>query len=234
MRYPGGKGKCFQHVINLLPPHRTYIETHLGGGAVLRHKAPAVNSYGIDLDPHVVNHWQKQFPQLAKYIIADAVEILASWPFRGDEVVYCDPPYLAATRRRHRVYRCDYTEEDHSRLITTLRDIPCFVVLSGYPSALYDELLPDWNTAEFPAKTHVGIRTERLWFNYTPPAHLHDASYLGCTFRERQTVKRRLHRLQNRIAGLTATEKFEIFKWINQHLDREEDAHARLLFSKRG
>ena len=35
MRYPGGKGKTYHQIINLLPPHKTYIETHLGGGAVV-------------------------------------------------------------------------------------------------------------------------------------------------------------------------------------------------------
>ena len=47
MRYPGGKGKCYQHIINVLPPHPTYIETHLGGGAVLLHKKPARMSVGV-------------------------------------------------------------------------------------------------------------------------------------------------------------------------------------------
>ena len=36
MRYPGGKGKCYQHIINLMPMHDTYIETHLGGGEPYR------------------------------------------------------------------------------------------------------------------------------------------------------------------------------------------------------
>jgi site-specific DNA-adenine methylase len=230
VRYPGGKGKCFQQVINLLPAHETYMETHLGGGAVLRHKTPAKRSIGIDLDARVVASWQEAFPNLATYLKADAIEVLTSWNFRGDEVVYCDPPYLAQTRKRKRIYRCEYSDEDHIRLIATLRKLPCFVVLSGYPSGLYDELLRGWNTVEFSAKTHAETRTERLWFNYTLPAHLHDGSYLGKSFRERQTVKRRLVRLQDRIACLPATEKCEVHKWLCQHLEKEENIHARLLF----
>jgi len=49
MRYPGGKGKCYQHVINLMPPHSVYIETHLGGGSVLRHKRPAKRNIAIEV-----------------------------------------------------------------------------------------------------------------------------------------------------------------------------------------
>ena len=41
IRYPGGKFRCYQRLLNLIPPHQDYIETHLVGGAELRHKAPA-------------------------------------------------------------------------------------------------------------------------------------------------------------------------------------------------
>ena len=43
-------GLC-QAIIALMPPHDTYIETHLGGGAVMRNKPPARNNIAIDIDP---------------------------------------------------------------------------------------------------------------------------------------------------------------------------------------
>ena len=49
-QYPGGKGRSFRTLINLMPPHDRYVETHVGGGAVLRHKLAAKKSIGIDLD----------------------------------------------------------------------------------------------------------------------------------------------------------------------------------------
>jgi site-specific DNA-adenine methylase len=44
MRYPGGKGGAgvYQTIINNIPPHDTYIETHLGGGCRFQ-KATARN-----------------------------------------------------------------------------------------------------------------------------------------------------------------------------------------------
>ena len=38
MAYPGGKNGAgvYQTLINLIPPHDTYIETYLGGGAIMR------------------------------------------------------------------------------------------------------------------------------------------------------------------------------------------------------
>lgn len=42
MRYPGGKGGAgvYQTIINNIPPHDTYIETHLGGGNILSASGP--------------------------------------------------------------------------------------------------------------------------------------------------------------------------------------------------
>lgn len=57
--YPGGKGEngVFQRLINLMPPHEVYIETHLGGGAVMRNKRPARRNIGIEIDPEVIKLW---------------------------------------------------------------------------------------------------------------------------------------------------------------------------------
>ena len=59
--YPGGKGASgvHQNIINLIPPHDVYIETHLGGGSILRRKRPAPINIGIDLDPEVIESWTR-------------------------------------------------------------------------------------------------------------------------------------------------------------------------------
>jgi hypothetical protein len=227
MRYAGGKGKLYQRVINLLPPHATYLETHLGGGAVLRHKKPASKNVGVDLDPLVIKRWQESFPALASYSAADATEFLSNWCFTGNELIYCDPPYLPSTRRRRRVYRYDYQEADHLRLLKLLRSLPCNVVISGYPSNLYDTQLTGWGTEVFLAKTHTGLRTEKLWFNFPRPMRLHDDRYLGANFRERETVKRRLQRLKNRLSSLSPQEQYCILGWLTDHL-HEEQANASI------
>jgi DNA adenine methylase len=234
MRYPGGKGKCFQRIINVLPPHSVYIETHLGGGSVLRNKTPALRSIGIDRDPRVIRLWRQNFPDLANFIEADALDVLMSLSFQGDELVYCDPPYLPKTRRRDKVYRFDYSEADHISLLSRLRTLPCFVVLSGYGSDLYNNLLAGWNALQFDAKTHIDLRREWLWFNFDIPGRLHDPSHLGSNFRERQTVKRRSRRLQDRISQLTTAEKFVLSDWLLQHLEEEtRGEYGNLLLSKR-
>src|SRR6185437_3882160 len=100
MRYPGGKGKTYQHIINLMPPHRVYIETHLGGGAVMRHKRPASRNIGIDSDERVIGTWWRREDHGFELRCEPAEDFLAQYQFQGDELVYVDPPYYPGTRRQ--------------------------------------------------------------------------------------------------------------------------------------
>ncbi len=222
MRYPGGKSKCFQHIVNLLPPHSTYIETHLGGGAVLLHKAPAQKSIALDIDTQLIELWRASHPNLATYIALDATSFLHDYSFDGSEVIYCDPPYLPSTRKRSRVYRHELTSQGHFELLRVLKSIRARVIISGYPSDLYDSELRGWNRVQFTAKAHDGIRVESLWANYPLPQRLHDARYMGRIFRERQNIKRRLERLRRRISRLSTQEQHEVADWLSAELLAEK------------
>lgn len=218
MRYPGGKGRCFHQVVNLLPPHEIYVETHLGGGAVLRNKKPAIRSIGIDMDPRVIAYWRRRYPGLAEYRQDDAIAQLEQMSFSGREAVYADPPYLPVTRKRDRVYRFDYSEKDHERLLEVITRLPCAVIISGYGSSFYNRRLRNWNRFTFIAQTHAGSREECLWYNYERPARLHDCRYLGKDYRQREVIRRRLTRLKNRLSRLSPVER----SVIRDHLDELE------------
>lgn len=217
MRYPGGKGKTYQHVVNLMPPHSVYIETHLGGGAVLRHKKPAARSIAIDADERVIETWKESSKGSVELVHGRAEEFLSAYSFTKDELVYCDPPYHPATRRRQRVYRHDYSEADHVNLLALLVKLPCKVLLSGYNHPLYETMLQGWNCKKFEAATHNGNREESLWFNFEPPSQLHDSRYLGANFRERQSNKRRLQRLQAKVIAMDPIERNSFMQWIREH-----------------
>lgn len=224
MRYPGGKGKCYQRLINLMPPHQTYIESHLGGGAVMRNKKAAQRNIGLDLDAKVIELWQTEHPGTCELHQTDALTFLQSYPFEGEELVYVDPPYMPETRRREKVYRCDYTEEDHMRLLRCLVALPCKVMLSGYDCDLYNRELDGWRKVSFPAKTHVEVREETVWMNFEPADRLHDSRYIGETFRDRQTIQRRQSRLRNRIESLNPIERQELLQWMQDHYGNAEEA----------
>lgn len=223
MRYPGGKGKCYQRLINLMPAHQTYIESHLGGGAVMRNKKAASRSIGLDLDAKVIELWSNQQAGLCELYQVDAVTFLNDYDFNGDELVYVDPPYLPETRRRSKVYRCDYDKDDHDRLLQCLVALPCKVMISGYDSELYNRRLLGWRKLSFPAKTHVDMREEVVWMNYESTTRLHDSRYLGNTFRDRQTIQRRQARLRTRIESMNVQERHELLQWMQEQYGSAEE-----------
>lgn len=221
MRYPGGKGKCYQRIINLMPAHSTYIESHLGGGAVMRHKKPAKANIGIDRDDKVIERW-RQLPEVCELVAGDATEYLRTYAFRGGELVYADPPYLKSTRRSSgALYRYDLDETDHVRLLDVLKGLPCMVMVSGYASPLYDDALASWRRVSFMAKTHVELREECVWLNFEAPAQLHDGTHLGSTFRERQSVKRRHQRWIDRLDHMPAVERGHLLALIRDRYERD-------------
>ncbi len=61
---------------------------------------------------------------------------------------YIDPPYLAATRNAGDDYRFEMDDAAHIRLSEVLHDLKGAVIVSGYPSMLYDDLYVGWDRAE--------------------------------------------------------------------------------------
>ena len=199
-------GLC-QPIIAMMPPHDTYIETHLGGGAIMQRKPPALHNIGIDRDARALAVFTCDYP--VELVHGCAHAYLAAYPFRGRELVYCDPPYLQSTRSSGRRYRFDYTEQDHIALLELLQGLPCQVMLSGYPSALYDELLDGWRSVELQVMNQAGVRTEQLWFNFTVD-RVHWASLAGRNFTHRQCIKRKAANWGRRYQGLPRAERLAV------------------------
>ncbi len=199
-------GLC-QPIIAMMPPHDTYIETHLGGGAIMRRKPPALRNIAIDLDPKPLEAFECDYP--VEKVRGCAHQFLSTYDYHGRELVYCDPPYLHHTRASGRRYRFDYEEQDHVELLTLLKGLPCSVMLSGYPSHLYDELLRDWGTLELQVMNQNGVRTEKLWFNFTPD-RVHWCRYAGKNFTHRQSVKRKAESWGRRYQALPRAERLAV------------------------
>lgn len=103
----------------------------------------------------------------------DAVDAIRHFADRSDAVIYADPPYLATTRTGPGGYHVDRPEETHHReLAKALHETDAFVILSGYPSPLYEELFADWHQIEKATSANFGTtdrdRTEVLWTNQNP------------------------------------------------------------------
>jgi DNA adenine methylase len=209
MGYFGSKatsGLC-QAIIALMPPHDTYIESHLGGGAIMKRKPPALRNIGIDLDPQAIANFKCSYP--VELINGCAHGFLADYDYQGSELIYSDPPYLMRSRSSGRRYRFDYDEQDHVELLEVLKGLPCRVIVSGYPSALYDELLVGWRSVELQVMNQGGVRTEKLWFNFTVD-RVYWASYAGKNFTDRQRVKRKAANWGKRYQALPRAERLAV------------------------
>lgn len=219
MAYLGGKSQSgvYQRIINLIPPHDVYIEPFLGGGAIMRMKRAARLSYGIDRSEAALEMARGSHAQLVN---GCGIDFLERFDFRGGEFVYCDPPYLHSTRRSRARYDFEMTDADHARLLGVLRALPCPVLLSGYPSALYDDALTGWGRDEFEVMTRGHTwATEVLWFNYPRPAALHDVAFVGDNYRERLRIKRKRARWAARLARMPALERAALFSALVDAMD---------------
>jgi hypothetical protein len=215
MPYPGGKAGAgvYQRIINLFPPHRVYIEPFLGGAAIMLRKRPARLNIGIDADPAVIA--QASIAGIDegseyRFHIGDGITFLQECPFDGNELVYCDPPYMASTRRggRRPLYRHEMMDESsHVRLLEVVRSLPCAVVVSGYWSELYADSLAGWQVETFSAATRRGQAREYLWMNFQPGAARHEYTYLGDDFRQRERIKRKRRRWIGRLEKMETAER---------------------------
>lgn len=212
MSYVGSKfgAGVYQSIINQMPPHRVYIEPFLGSGSIMQLKRPAAVNIGVDLDWSVLQRPEIRAAVPGVHLVhADALKFLAGYPWRGDELVYADPPYLASTRMQGRLYyRCELaTEEEHANLLDLLDELPCMVALSGYESEMYARCLHRWRLVKFPAMTRGGPAVECLWMNYDAPARLHDYRYLGADYRERENLARQKNRWRRRLERMPVLQR---------------------------
>lgn len=101
-----------------------------------------------------------------------------------DTLFFVDPPYLHETRydgaKHGRYYTHEMSDSDHVELLARLCQERGMVVLSGYPSALYEGALEGWSstitTPRISAARGSAVRTECLWLN---PACIDALNYAG-------------------------------------------------------
>jgi DNA adenine methylase len=137
-----------------------------------RHAGPVL---GATCKQRVSGAWNKVPEQIlmaaerlkdAEIENTDALELIKKYN-RSDCLIYVDPPYLLSTRRQ-RYYNVEMEkDEQHIELLKVLKDHSGPIVLSGYNSELYNDLLPGWTKYSFDAQAEQGLkRTEVIWTNF--------------------------------------------------------------------
>lgn len=223
MTWPGGKNGSgvYQRIINHMPPHDIYIEAFCGSGAVLRNKLPAIENFAIDRDEEAI----KTARGLSGYradiewlpgecgitFLEDHGDDFAGHP---QTLIYCDPPYPHETRTRDDMYAHEMGSDDHRRLLELLCNTQAMVMISGYRCDLYDARLKHWRRDDYQTMTRGGVATESLWMNFPEPVSLHDYSFLGENYRERERIRRKKERFRKRFAAMDRLERLAIMDVI--------------------
>lgn len=241
----GGAG-VYQTIINHMPPHTTYIEAFAGSGAVLRAKKPAKVNIAIDCNApvlanlvhtYIADRDARQQATIVEalrafhvasvddpdghewhFINGDCQTWLAQQHWTGNELVYADPPYLRSVRASGRLfYEYELAEEhEHAALLLQLSKLPCMVMISGYWSELYADMLASWTTVTYTTVTLGGtVAEEWLWMNYDLPVALHDYTYIGANYRERERIKRKVSRWKARLADMPLLERQALMIALN-------------------
>jgi len=98
----------------------------------------------------------------------DALRVLRAFD-APSTLFYVDPPYVWASRSERwagHAYEHDMDDSAHRALAEALHQVEGAVLLSGYPSALYDELYGDWDRVSKEAKTDQNTTAmEVLWIS---------------------------------------------------------------------
>lgn len=113
----------------------------------------------------------------------DGIELLEQIKDNADAFALVDPPYREELRGAKRVYACELSKEDHIRLLKTIQQAKCKIILCGYRQSdgvdLYDRyLLPyGWHCYNLKkivkacqTKEKKDIAEEYVWTNYELPS----------------------------------------------------------------
>jgi DNA adenine methylase len=106
----------------------------------------------------------------------DALKVIKQFD-TPQTLFYLDPPYLHSTRSTTEEYgEQEMSVEQHEQLLDLLIGLKGKVLLSGYPSPLYEQRLTGWHKVDFdlPNNSAAGAtkerKTERIWCNFKPAA----------------------------------------------------------------
>lgn len=205
--YFGGKSGSgvYQKIINQIRPHNRLVVPFLGNCGVTRNIKRSDTTICIDTSCFVVEKWNTACLPGSIIINGDSIEFLGTnIYYNGDSgsrtVIYADPPYPLSSRKSSaEVYDNELSDDDHVRLLETLKRQKCDVLISTYENDIYKEMIADWRLITFSAMTRRGAATEYLYMNYEEPQELHDYSFLGENFRERERIKKKIDR---NVAGI--------------------------------
>ena len=95
----------------------------------------------------------------------DALKLIER--YNKEEVfIYCDPPYPLSSRKNY-LYEYEMIEEEHVKLLDSLKAHKGKVMISSYENELYNKMLKEWRKAIKHTIAENSVkRTEVIYMNY--------------------------------------------------------------------
>tara|TARA_R110002051_G_scaffold257868_1_gene316872 strand:- start:9711 stop:10421 length:711 start_codon:yes stop_codon:yes gene_type:complete len=214
--YFGGKGGSgtYQQIINIIPPHKHLLIPFAGNCGVTRNIKPCQRTYVNDLDAVVVDAWlnseavKQGCISVNKKDAFEFIEIVFHSFNSYDSVNYWDPPYPKDTRKSNHKYKYELSDQQHLNLLDLAKKNKQHkILISTYDNLMYQHELKGWNNIQFTSQTRKGVAVETVYFNYDMPTELHDYSYLGNDYKEREQYKLKRSRLIDKFNRMTPLER---------------------------
>ena len=107
-----------------------------------------------------------------------AIELIKRFDYEN-VFQYWDPPYLLETRSGKQ-YTHEMTDTEHEKLLNLALKSKALIMISGYESDMYNDMLHDWDKVTLKSCAEKGSpRTEVIWMNYKNPASVFLMDFLN-------------------------------------------------------
>ena len=108
-----------------------------------------------------------------------AVEVIERFN-KKKVLIYMDPPYMPETRRGKQYMHEMYDKKSHIELLEVAKSHKGPVLISGYDSEIYSNILKSWHREEITCYSQVSSKKrEILWMNFTPMCQMNIEDITG-------------------------------------------------------
>lgn len=212
--YTGNKAidGVYHKIINEIPEFSRFLELFAGSAAIAKllcspSDVVFINDVDVkasnNLDYYIVSNELKKWHSYN----FDVFAFLEKCPLYEEDFIFFDPPYLHSTRTDKKLYTHEFSDDDHVKLLSTVLDKDCKIMIIHPKCDLYDNTLKDWRKVEIKIRYNRKTSIECLYMNYPPPTKLHNPQYTGKDSWDRQRIKRKADRWVNRLQQLPELER---------------------------
>lgn len=101
-----------------------------------------------------------------------ALDVIQRFNYKN-VLLYLDPPYMPDVRHGKQYRHEMYDEKSHERLLEAAREHKGPVLISGYETELYNDMLAGWHREETTCYSQVcSKKKEILWMNFEPAVQI--------------------------------------------------------------